>query len=191
MPTTVYRSMTSKNGDQGTYMPMRSPLGMKNSIFVDPGALVLTSPAGDQMGCFSHSTDIYMRDVNRNTIDTEKTNCPTKQPFYRESRLDGGRPSTFARYANEEVSHPRQIYGGMHMPMQYPMMMEQYTLPSKKTGCGMGGMTEDAPMMEQYKQSGRRRENFVADKKKVIMGRMTEGYAPKRREFFTNRCGNR
>jgi len=222
MPTTVYRNITSKNADQGTYQPMRSSMGMKNSIHVNPAALALTSPAGDQIGCFSHSTDVYMRNVNRNTIDTEKTNCPTKQAFYRESRLDGGRPSTFARYADEEVAHPRPIYGASMEQMMHPMMMKEqmhpmmmkeqmhpmmmkeqmHHMPMKEQMHPMMMKEQMHPMMmkeqmhpmmmmEQYKQSGRRRENFVADKKKVIMGRMTEGYAPKRREFFTNRCGSR
>lgn len=181
MPTTVYRNMTGKNANQGTYQPMRSSMGMKNSIHVNPAALALTSPAGDQMGCFSHSTDVYMRNANRNTIDTEKTNCSTKQPFHRESQLEGGRASTFAQYANAQVGHPRPIYGASMEHMKYKPMMEQmHPMMMKEQMYHM-------PMMENYR---RRRENFAPDKKKVIMGRMTEGYKPKK-EFFTNRCGMR
>ena len=169
MPTTVYRNMTGKNADQGTYMPMRSSLGMKNSIHVNPGSLVLSTPAGDQIGCFSRSTDIYMRNVNPNTIDTEKTNCSTKQPFYRESQLDGGRASTFAQYANAQVNHPRPIYGASTKPM-----MKEY----------FSSLDESAVFRGGNSNYGGYRDSFTPKKSPVIMGRMQT-------EYFTNRCGMR
>jgi hypothetical protein len=153
-------------------------MGMKNSIHVNPASLALTSPAGDQMGCFSNSSDVYMRKSHPNAIDTEKTHCNTAQPFRRESQLEGGRASTFAQYANAQVSHARPIYGSHMMmeKMRYPMMERMHPMMMEEM---------DPMMMEQY----RRRENFAPGGKKVIMGRM-EGYAPKR-EFFSNRCGMR
>lgn len=200
MPTTVYRNMTSKNGDQGTYTPMRSSRGMRNSIHVNPGSLALSQPAGDQIGCLSHSTDVYMRNVNANTINTEKTNCSTQQPFYRESQLDGGRASNFAQYANAQVN--RKQMGGPYpsyanaqvqppppagpFPGSYPSYANVQVRPPGPYPSYANARVQPPPpaYAEQYR---RQRENFAPEKKKVIMGRMTEGN--KHKEFFTNRCG--
>ena len=105
MHSTIYQPLQRKSSDFGAQKNidgLHVPLGLRYGGRTNAGSLALNPTAVDQMPCLvrRENRDIYGRPVNPNTIDTEKTHCPLATVMYRESRDEGGRTSTLARYAN-------------------------------------------------------------------------------------------
>ena len=178
MMLSVHKTIPAKNADQGTYrhnlVSGSSSGGMKNSIHVDPQVLAQGASAVDRVRCIPHNlNDVYMRDSHLHGVYSEKANCDTAKPFFRQAQLEGARPSNLAQYGNAVVS-AHQMENYMHSNMS-AVGYEQYR-PCRENYHAAPQMKMAAPGPDQ-----------------VIMERMmttTESYAPKK-EFFTNRCDMR